>query len=186
MPIREQIKDIIEKITPLDSEESLHKEEVLKWISSGADLFRIKKPATPSMHLVSYFIPIDLEQEKMMLVHHKKANLWLPPGGHVDPDEHPKESARREMEEELYTKAHFIMDDPLFLTVSQTQNDASPHTDVSLWYLVKGDATASYSYDEREFHQIQWFPLQPLPSEQTEPHLSRFLNKFASYNQVLG
>lgn len=178
MNIRSQIAQIVNQITPIDSEESLHKDMVLKWIASGADLFRVEKPATPKMHLVSYFIPIDLLNEKIMLVHHRKANLWLPPGGHVDLNEHPRETVSREMEEELFTKAVFLMDQPIFLTVTETVNDASPHTDVSLWYLVEGNAEANYSFDEQEFHQIQWFSLSDLPTSQTAPQLSRFRKKF--------
>ncbi|MEU4312510.1 NUDIX domain-containing protein [Nocardia sp. NPDC024068] len=30
-----------------------------------------------------------------------KAGLWLPPGGHVEPDEHPARTACREVAEEL-------------------------------------------------------------------------------------
>lgn len=177
MDIRTQIAQIVDQITPLDSEEGLHRERVLQWIASGADLFRIEKPAKPRMHLVSYFVPIDLVSEKMMLVHHRKANLWLPPGGHVDLNEHPKETVMREMKEELFAEAVFLVDHPIFLTVTETVNDASPHTDVSLWYLVKGNAETNYSYDKQEFHQIQWFPIQAIPSKQMEPHLSRFSDK---------
>lgn|GEM_PF-6423224 len=32
---------------------------------------------------------------------HKKGELWLPPSGHVDPGEDPKEAVRREAKEEL-------------------------------------------------------------------------------------
>ncbi|MFI5343447.1 MAG: NUDIX domain-containing protein [Chlamydiales bacterium] len=35
------------------------------------------------------------------LVDHKKANLWLPAGGHVEPNEHPRETVKREILEEL-------------------------------------------------------------------------------------
>ena len=177
MNIQEEIAAIIEKITPLDEIEKQHKERVQEWIESGAVLFRISKPANPPMHLVSYFIPFDEEKEKILLVHHKKADLWLPPGGHVDPGEHPKVTASREMEEELFQPAVFHQDDPVFLTVTQTANDPNPHTDVSLWYLVEGNSQQDYSFDEREFHTIKWFDINHLPQSQIEPHLHRFMQK---------
>lgn len=35
------------------------------------------------------------------LHHHERLDLWLPPGGHVDRDELPREAARREVDEEI-------------------------------------------------------------------------------------
>lgn len=37
---------------------------------------------------------------KVLLHRHRKLDLWLPPGGHVDPDELPDEAAVREVMEE--------------------------------------------------------------------------------------
>lgn len=179
--MNDQIANTIQSIDPLDETERKHKQFVTKWIASGAELCRLQKPATPDTHLVSYFIPFDEAQQKILLVHHKKANLWLPPGGHVDKGETPQQTAAREMEEELFTEANFLQNTPLFLTVTQTVNDTSPHTDVSLWYLVKGDAEKEYTFDDREFHAIRWFPLDQLPQTQVEPHLSRFCHKLTTH-----
>lgn len=39
-------------------------------------------------------------KDKVLLVHHKKLNTWLPPGGKMDPGETPSQCARRELLEE--------------------------------------------------------------------------------------
>jgi 8-oxo-dGTP diphosphatase len=36
---------------------------------------------------------------RILLVDHVNAGLWLPPGGHVEPDEDPEVTARREARE---------------------------------------------------------------------------------------
>lgn len=41
-----------------------------------------------------------LENDKVLLIFHKKLQKWLPPGGHIDPNETPPEAARREAFEE--------------------------------------------------------------------------------------
>ncbi|MBI5346885.1 MAG: NUDIX domain-containing protein, partial [Chlamydiae bacterium] len=41
-----------------------------------------------------------LEKEKVLLIYHNKLRTWLPPGGHVDPNETPVETAIREVKEE--------------------------------------------------------------------------------------
>ena len=180
MDIRSQITQIIEQIEPFDQKEVEHKLFVTEWINSGAGLFRIEKPATPRTHLISYFVPVDEANGKILLVHHKKANLWLPPGGHVDVNEHPRVAAAREMEEELFVQADFMMEEPLLLTVTDTVNDANSHTDVALWYLVRGDSNVLYTFDEREFYEVRWFSIEEIPSKMTEPHLSRFVNKYTN------
>ena len=106
----DQISTLIKGIDPLDKLEVEHQKRALDWVASGADLFRLQPPNVPPMHLISYFVPIDPVRRQILLVDHKKAGLWLPPGGHIDEGEHPKEAASREMEEELFTKASFLLE----------------------------------------------------------------------------
>jgi 8-oxo-dGTP pyrophosphatase MutT (NUDIX family) len=49
-------------------------------------------------HLVSYVVLRD-QYGRILLVDHVNAGLWLPPGGHVEPDEDPEVTARREARE---------------------------------------------------------------------------------------
>ena len=41
-----------------------------------------------------------VREGKTLLLHHRKLNMWLPPGGHIDPHELPDVAALREVEEE--------------------------------------------------------------------------------------
>jgi len=135
--VRSEILQIVSLITPGDSIESEHIRFVIDWIESGSELFRIEKPVTPETHLVSYFVIVSSALDQILLVDHKKAELWLPPGGHVDLDEDPKETVRREAKEELGIEAEFLSDKPIFLTVTKTVGNVVEHTDVSLWYMLK-------------------------------------------------
>ena len=173
----EIIYELMRSITPLDTLEREHQEDAMAWVQSGAELYRLEKPATPPKHLVSYILLFDSEKESLLLVDHKKALLWVPPGGHVDPGEHPRDAACREMKEELGENLPLVQPNPFFLTVTETVGVTAGHIDVSLWYLFQGDSSATFDYDEGEFNGIRWFPIAELPMERKEPHLQRFCKK---------
>lgn len=174
---RDVVKEIVRKIIPYDDLESQHIQETLTWIQSGTPIFRIRKPDVPPKHLVSYFILFDEKRNKVLLVDHKKAQLWLPAGGHVEIDEHPQDTVERECFEELGIKAEFWREEFLFLTSSITNGEKDKHIDVSLWYVIKGQENSHYHFDTREFRSIKWFSFDEIPYERSDPHMSRFIEK---------
>ncbi len=183
--MRTEIKSLIKKIQPLDKEEEHHIEFVKEWIDSGAEIFRIVKPATPDTHLVAYFLLIDEKEQQLLLVEHKKANLWLPTGGHVEPNEHPRETVVRETLEELGIKADFASEAPFFLTVTKTTGNEYTHTDVSLWYILKAKVATPLQYNEREFHSIRWFSPNAIPFSQSDPHMRRLIQKLLLHKMLV-
>ncbi len=177
-----EIYDLISNITPYDKLEQEHIADNLLWIESGVPIFRIKKPDVPNKHLVSYFVLLDQGNQKILLVDHKKAQLWLPSGGHVEVYENPKETVRRECLEELGTEADFWIDDPIFLTSTLTVGMTAGHTDVSLWYVLKGDYNTTFVFDKDEFNTVRWFGFDEIPYEKSDPHMRRFIEKIKASN----
>jgi 8-oxo-dGTP diphosphatase len=174
--MRDEIDKMVAAIEPLDDLEREHRDSALEWIRSGAPIFRIKKPDVPPKHLVSYFALIDENRGKMLLVDHKLAGLWLPSGGHVEPDEDPRATVIREIAEELNLAADFIQPNPLFITATRTLGYGD-HTDLSLWYLLRGDSTRAIEFDRGEFHGVRWFGFDEIPFERSDPHMRRFVAK---------
>lgn len=95
------VHELVYAIRPHDDLEAEHRRDVLHWLAATDDVFRRVKPATPPRHLVAYVVPVDDRDGSCLLGAHRNAGLWLPPGGHVEPDEHPVATARREAAEEL-------------------------------------------------------------------------------------
>ncbi len=182
--MRNSIRTLIKNIEPYDDLEKNHIEDAIRWLTSDLEIYRIKKPDIPPKHLVSYFALIDRSKKSLLLILHKKAGLWLLPGGHVEKNEHPYKTVEREIQEELHTSAHFIKETPFFMTVTKTVNIESGHTDVSLWYLLKGDSSKNFQYDRREFDDCQWFTFDEvlvMKKSKLDPHMHRFVNKLHSY-----
>ncbi len=178
--MRNQIKQLIKSIKPFDDLEASHISDAIVWIDSGAEIFRIEKPDIPPKHLVSYFVLFDYHKEKIMLVDHIKAELWLPSGGHVEKNEHPNITVEREIQEELNMPAKFFMNEPFFITQALTVGKTAGHTDVSLWYLLTTDSEKPIKYDPGEFNGYKWFTYDEIlktPIEKLDPHMHRFMEK---------
>lgn len=179
--MRQQILGLVQAVEPWDQLEALQREDVLRWIGSGADICRTQKPATPPRHLVSYFVVVDSTARRILLVDHIKAQKWLPTGGHVEPGEHPRDTAAREAQEELGLKAEFLVPGPVFVSQTVTVGLTAGHTDVSLWFVIAGDSRAALDYDAGEFKAVRWFDYDEvlqMDIEQFDPHMHRFVGKW--------
>lgn len=176
--MRNEIKMLISAISPFDPLEKEQIEDAAAWIESDVEIFRIEKPDVPPKHLVSYFVLVD--DEKLLLIEHLKAGLWLPPGGHVEKNEHPAETVKREIQEELGTTAEFISHKPFFITINKTVNIDAGHTDVSLWFLLEGDSSVEFNFSEDEMSSYKWFALDEILKTDISnfnPYMHRFVKK---------
>lgn len=173
--MRAAIRREVASIQPLDALEEAHQAEALAWIDSGAPLCRTAKPAVPAKHLVSYFAVVN--GCEILLVDHKNAQLWLPPGGHVEPGEHPRETVVRELFEELGMIPEHDITDPLMITCTTTVGLSSGHVDVSLWYVLSAERHRRIDFDEQEFAGVRWFACTEVPLDRSDPHMARFLAK---------
>lgn len=59
-------------------------------------------------HFVASGLVINHENTKMLMIYHKKLDIWVIPGGHLEPNEYPAEGALREIFEETGIKANVI------------------------------------------------------------------------------
>jgi 8-oxo-dGTP pyrophosphatase MutT (NUDIX family) len=115
------VRDLVRALVPLDEREAAHRADTLAWLRRTDDVYRRVKPATPEKRLVSHVVPVDPVDGAVLLVDHVDAGLWLPPGGHAEPDEHPAATAARETREELGVAAGADLESaPVFLTVTRT------------------------------------------------------------------
>jgi 8-oxo-dGTP pyrophosphatase MutT (NUDIX family) len=189
--LRALVSDLTAGVRPLDARETADQADILAWVASGRPLFRTQPPDVPPKHLVSYFVPVDEAGTSVLLGGHRKAGLWLPPGGHVEDGEDPRQTVLREAREELDIQATFhplAGERPFFLTVTPT-NEVSGHLDVSLWFLIAVGQGDELHPDPREYTQVRWFGLaeqRDWPGDTYDPEMSRFAAKLAEENRARG
>lgn len=74
-------------------------------------------------HFCCYFLPYNLDTKQLFIVHHKKSNLWISPGGHIDQGETLMQTLNREIEEELGIKDKIKNElKPFLLTITPIEN----------------------------------------------------------------
>ncbi len=99
---------------------------------------------------------------KILLIHHKKFDKWLPPGGHCDENEAPHEAALREVHEETGIKARFISGEKLDLHNKLEEEVPTPT------FVLKEFIEGKYGKGEDHYH-IDFIYL--MVHEETEPSI---------------
>lgn len=118
-----------------------------------------------------------LKDQSVLLIHHKKLNKWLPPGGHMDPNEIPPEAAVREVLEETGLQVELIEQENIHIDRYNAKSFARPwmclleeipafgkeeaHQHVDFVYLARPiDGNMTHNTDET--HAIKWFNLEEI------------------------
>ncbi|MCD8484650.1 NUDIX hydrolase [Candidatus Woesebacteria bacterium] len=134
------------------------------------------KQFTASVWLIS-----DSAPRKVALVHHKKLDTWMQPGGHIEADENPIQAAVREVQEEtgldiselLVVGEHvdeyaFLMPSPRYVMEQSipAHGEQPAHYHIDLEYVVEIPEQA-LTHQDAEAHGIGWFTWEEVQSLKT-------------------
>ena len=106
------------------------------------------------------FLPFHLKTNFIFLGYHKKANCWIPPGGHIEKNESAIETVKREFFEELKYQIFEKQIQFFNLTITDIRNPrqiCKRHWD--MWYLVQ-TPKIEFEFDRREFYDCRWCSIE--------------------------
>lgn len=123
-----------------------------------------------------------IEQDKFLLLFHKKHQKWLPPGGHLEENETPPEAARREVMEETGLEIAFFRQENLWYNEWNGRSIERPFTCLLEQIPAKGDQPAHEHIDfifvarpiGGDLIDGKWFTLEEVNA--LEPHEEVFLD----------
>jgi 8-oxo-dGTP pyrophosphatase MutT (NUDIX family) len=144
---------------PADAEEAGDRERILAFLRRHASPF---DRAIAEGHLTGSAITVSADGRRVLLLHHRKLDRWLQPGGHGDPGETTGEQvALREALEETGIRGlalHPKAARPLDVDVHEipARPDTPAHEHLDLRYLVVAPRDAEITPDFAELRAIRW------------------------------
>lgn len=120
-----------------------------------------------------------IEDDRVLLVYHRKLCKWLAPGGHLNPNETPPEGARREVREETGLEIEFIPQENIWINRWNANSFERPflclleeipafgqqpsHQHIDMVYVARPTGGLMIE-NEHETAGIKWFSLEEIGS----------------------
>jgi 8-oxo-dGTP pyrophosphatase MutT (NUDIX family) len=163
-----------------DEEEAQDLARILDFIGRHDDPFdrRIAEG-----HLTGSALIVSADARQVVLLHHRKLDRWLQPGGHAEPGERAGETValREALEETGLTGLALHPTAPRPLDVDVHDIPARPgepaHEHLDLRYLVVAPAGGAIAAPEDESQRIRWFDWEELSALELDPGLVRAFAK---------
>lgn len=121
-------------------------------------------------HLTASVLVVSRDATQVLLTHHRRADMWFQLGGHVEPDDVSlAAAAERELREESGLSAYSLDPSPVQLDRHTVPfcGDGGDHLDVR--FVAVADPADTVTVTE-ESHDVRWWPVDDLPSEEESLH----------------
>lgn len=159
--------ELVDTLSSLEHTDKKILKELKNFITTNP--FYTKKES-PEVHVCMFFIPIIQKDRLVYIGHHIKANDWIPPGGHVEPNETAVETIKREMLEELgygLTTEKIELFDIAIKDIDNPKQVCKRHYDFV--YLVYMDLPYDFVYDKGEFNDAKWVSFEDAAAKVQTP-----------------
>ena len=169
MTLQEQIIAFV----PQNEQEQRDKEELLKWLQSGVDIYSRECCAA---HLTASGWVVSPDRQKVLLAYHNLYDSWAWLGGHADGMEDLQAVAAKEIREESGLEELTPLGDGIFsleiLTVDGHEKRGkyvSSHLHLNVTYLFEADPAAPVRKKPDENKAVAWFDTDQVLQKSTEP-----------------
>jgi len=169
---------LIEKIMQLPvetGEESRIRDRFVEFISHHPDCFL---RSNLKGHITASAFVVDRAASKLLLIHHKKLDKWLQPGGHCDGDEDTLAVAIKEVFEETGVQIS-AQDQPIIdldIHTIPERKGVPEHEHFDVRYLFDSDSGQALIRNH-ETLALQWIPWEDIRNYTEEESVLRILKK---------
>ncbi|MCP9745810.1 NUDIX hydrolase [Lacihabitans sp. CS3-21] len=170
-----KILELIASYNGIYESEKLIKKRFIEFVQKYEDCFERHLLVG---HITASAFIFDKKNNKILLLHHKKLNKWLQPGGHCDGDKDTLSVAIKEVFEEtglvIKNQAQPIFDLDIHMIPENKGIPEHEHFDVR--YLLLADSKIPL-IQNHETNQLKWVDLSEMENYTSEESLRRMKNK---------
>ncbi len=154
-------------IASLENYQSLYSDEE-KYKSRFLDLLQHPlafKRELLHAHITGSAWIVNKSFDNVLLIHHRKLDRWLQPGGHTDGHENVFEVAAKEVFEETGIQVEGLAEEPIFdidIHVIPERKEVPEHEHFDIRYLFAVDENVLIK-GNHESNAIRWFDLEDIP-----------------------
>lgn len=134
----EKVLPFLDEYRGVDAEEEQHRVEIRTFVAENSNFCSRHEPGA---HITASAWITTPDRKYAMLLHHKKLNIWIQPGGHFEPqDISLSEASLRELHEEtglLEAKlnGNHIFDVDIHQIPARKNEAAHRHLDIRFWFV---------------------------------------------------
>jgi 8-oxo-dGTP pyrophosphatase MutT (NUDIX family) len=179
----------LQRYIPYNTTESNHLDRICSFLQNTTKPFHRE---TLEGHITGSAIVVDSTYQHILLLHHRKLDRWLQPGGHCDGNPDPLAVAMQEVKEETGLSTVISVNQTVFdIDVHRIplKGIVPEHWHYDIRYLFVADPEEDFQHSEQEVIALQWFPLDQLDIVVSDESLHRvrekLISKPRSYSQSL-
>lgn len=176
MTNRDDLIAQLESLAPFDADEAEMRRSILEFVRANEGCYERE---LLSGHLTGSAWVVDPARERTLLVHHRKLNKWLQPGGHADGETDLPQVALREMREETGADGQLLCSGAVFDVDAHhipAWQDVPAHVHYDIRFAFEADPSVPLELTE-ESHEVAWFLLDEVGQLNTDASVMRMVAK---------
>ncbi|GAB4015932.1 NUDIX hydrolase [Spirosoma koreense] len=169
---RQSLLQLLRQHQPLDANEWAMTQATIAFVEANPAAF---ERSLPSGHITGSAWVVSPDRQQVLLIHHRKLDRWLQPGGHADGDPDVAAVALREAQEETGVtslRLIFLTSEPVPAGESPAifdvdihpipaRNGVPEHLHYDIRFLLEADPDEPLGYSD-EIKNIRWVSVEKL------------------------
>jgi 8-oxo-dGTP pyrophosphatase MutT (NUDIX family) len=137
-------------------------------------------------HITSSAWVVNEARDKVLMTHHKKLDIWIQLGGHIEAEDNTiYEACERELREESGLKDFKLLSDEIFdIDVHKfpaSANGFPEHFHLDIRLLFQASSEEEINFDVLESNEVAWIPIKEVEKYQNARSVMRMVEKVKQY-----